>query len=93
MKKKFKKYFSIIVFVFILLMYFKIATSSNLGKRKVETYSINVSSNDTLWNIASDICKDNENLNIQNVILEIKDINNMTESVIYKGQTLNIPVY
>ena len=52
-----------------------------------------VQKEDTIWSIANNICKNNEKLNIQNVIIEIKQINDLSNSDIYIGQILNIPVY
>ena len=34
-----------------------------------------------------------EYLNVQNVIIEIKNINNLESSEIYLGQELNVPIY
>ena len=47
---------------------------------------------ETLWSIAEGLYSD-ENSNIQKIIYDIKDVNNMTESIVYEGQTINIPVY
>lgn len=93
MKRKNRRRFNMVIFVFILLVIFTFCTSFNLGKKQVETYEIKVNSNDTIWNIAKDICNNNNSLYIQNVILDIQDINNLTSSDIYVGQTLNIPIY
>ena len=62
--------------------------------REIHTYDYTVSSNDTLWNISKDVCnKSNENLDIQNVVHDIKYRNKLSNSDIYVGQVLEIPIY
>ena len=60
---------------------------------EIKTKDIVIKNNDTIWNIASDICDENDSLNIQNVVIQIKQINNMTTSDLYIGQQLKIPIY
>ena len=65
--------------------------SSKLGTKGL---NINTKKNDTLWNISKDVCnKSNENLDIQNVVRDIKYRNKLSDSDIYVGQVLEIPVY
>ncbi len=94
-KNNIKNLVNNIVILFIIFSVFGIFTSFNMGKRQVETKELVIESEDTIWNIASNVCSksDNENLNVQNVVIEIKEINNLTNSQIYEGQVLNIPVY
>lgn len=94
-KNNIKKLVNNIVILFIIFSVFGIFTSFNMGKRQVETKELVIESEDTIWNIASNVCSksDNENLNVQNVVIEIKEMNNLTNSQIYEGQILNIPVY
>ena len=87
-----KKIVSNILVVLAVLMLFRIITVSELGKEEKKTYSIVVNNKDTLWNIAEKISKE-KNINIQKVIYDIQEVNNMSSSSIYKGQTLHIPVY
>ena len=93
MKIKNKERFYIVLFIFGLLVVFSFFTSTSVGKKQVETYEIEVQNSDTIWDIASDICKKDSYLNIQNIILEIKDINNLSSSDIFAGQILNVPIY
>ena len=93
MKIKNRRRFNLVLFIFALILIFSFCTSFNLGKKQVCTYELEVKSNDTIWNIANNICKNNNNLNIQNVIIEIKDLNELSSSDIYVGQTLNVPIY
>ena len=93
MKRNNKRRVKMVIFIFGVLMVYTFFTSFQVGKKQIETYELEVNSNDTIWNIANTICKNNDNLNVQNVVLEIKDINNLSTSDIYVGQTLNIPIY
>lgn len=46
---------------------------------------------ETLWSIASDICKSSDaELNIQNVIIKIKNDNGMNDCTIYAWQELKL---
>ena len=81
----------ILATIFVL---FNTIGNFTFGSKNMETKTIMVESRDTLWSIASDICKaSSEDLNVQNVILEIKNINNLDSSEIFVGQELNIPIY
>ena len=50
-----------------------------------------VQTQDTLWTIAAKIT--DEESNIRNTIIEIKEINEMEDAQIYAGQTLKLPIY
>lgn len=84
-----------ILILFTMFSLFSIFTSFDMGKRQINTSELVIQGEDTIWNIANNICRKNkeENLNVQNVIIEIKEINNLTTSQIYEGQVLNIPIY
>lgn len=83
-----------IVVLAIIFILFNAITNVTFGSRNIETTTIYVERNDTLWSIATSICKNStENLNVQNVIIKIKKLNKLTESTIYYGQELKIPVY
>ena len=66
-----------------------------IGEGEIPTKSIVVANNDTLWAVASDVIKDSndDTLNINKVMHEIKELNDMNDSNIYVGQVLQIPVY
>ena len=81
-----------IILLFIIVMNF--ISNFTFGNKHIDTKSITVSSNDTLWQIANDVCDaSSENLNVQNIVIEIKNINNLKSSNIYTGQILEIPIY
>lgn len=91
--KKSKNGFANLVLICIISALFILFFNVNFANEQLEVVGHQVSYNDTLWDLASDICDSNENLNIQNVIIEIKEINNLTDSVIYNGQVIYLPVY
>lgn len=95
MKKKKGNLLQGIVIMFIIISSFGIATSSAVAKKDIKTEIYIVNENDTIWNIAKKICKKNKDkdLNIQNVIIQIKKVNNFSNSDIYVGQTLKLPIY
>lgn len=79
--------------LFIVLSICGIFLNSNLAKEDIKTNEIVISKEDTIWSLAKGICNKRNDLNIQNVIIEIKEINNLENSDIYEGQVINIPVY
>lgn len=84
----------IVVPIILILIFISISVFSNVSAVKYyETRKIVVEENDTLWDIASSICKDNPNLSIYSVINDIKKINNMNSSLVYVGQILEIYIY
>lgn len=93
MKIKYRKILVNISILFMIFTMFGMLSSYQFAKKNILTNTISVKSNDTIWNIAKNICKKDKNLNIQNVIIEIQEINNLTDSDIYVGQKLEIPIY
>lgn len=81
-----------IILLFIIVMNF--ISNFTFGNKHIDTKSVTVGVNDTLWKIAEDVCNDSsEDLNVQNIVIEIKNINNLKSSNIYSGQILEIPIY
>lgn len=64
-----------------------------VANKQIQMKEVYINNNDTLWSIAGKICEKDDSLNIQNVIIDIKKINNLENSNIYVGQTLFIPEY
>ena len=91
--KNLKKMIKNILFILVLIFIFKAFMSYQLAKTEYKTYNYTVNANDTLWNIASNICSKNTDIYIRKVITDIKEINNMSESIIYEGQTIMLPIY
>ena len=89
-----KRIFVNICIIVILFLVFNFISNFTFGNKHFETKSVTVNDNDTLWNIAKVVCNESsEDLNIQNVVIQIKNINNLKSSNIYSGQTLEIPIY
>lgn len=86
-----KKMVKNIILIVAVLLLFKAAISYQIAKTDYNTYDYLVVNNDTLWTIAGQIC--DENKNIRNVIIDIKEINNLKDSTIYVGQTIKLPIY
>lgn len=86
---------TIVTLFVILLVCGVIFTNKVFAIEQTPTRSYEVQVNDTLWKIASKICKksDNKDLNTQKVVYEIKELNSLTTSDIYVGQELVIPIY
>lgn len=91
--KRSNKFVVNVLFILSILFVITLFTNFNLANKQIKTNEIIVQSDDTIWNLAKKACKDKENLNIQNVVIEIKEINNLDSSDIYVGQVLNIPIY
>lgn len=92
-KKLIKRLIFNTVLLFIVLSICGIFLNYNLANKEIKTSEIVISKEDTIWSLAKGICNKRNDLNIQNVIIEIKEINNLKTSDIYEGQVLNIPVY
>lgn len=86
---------SIVTLFVILLVCGVIFTNKVFAIEQTPTRNYEVQSNDTLWKIASNICKKSEdkNLSTQKVVYEIKKLNLLSSSDIYVGQELVIPIY
>ncbi|MDD2627324.1 MAG: LysM peptidoglycan-binding domain-containing protein [Clostridia bacterium] len=82
-----------IIFLLAVLFLFNILTSQIFGKYNQETKEIIVSSRDTLWGISNNICKKDSSLNVQQVVHDIKKVNNLSSSNIIEGQILQVPIY
>lgn len=85
--------FNMIIMIIIVLICIFLFSQNCIAKKQIKTKEVCVNTNDTLWKIAGKICDKDESLNIQNVIIDIKKINNLDNSNIYVGQTLFIPEY
>lgn len=82
-----------ILFILGLFIIFNLLTSQIFGKKEIKTTDITIKSGDTLWGISSNICKKNSSLNIQEVIYDIKEINNLSSNEIIEGNVIQVPIY
>lgn len=80
----------LILFLFIVILH--VIFNSLLAKKEFVTKELVVVPGDTLWSIASDMMDDN-NTDIYRIMYDIKEINNMSESILYTGQTIYVPIY
>lgn len=80
-----------ILMILIFILLFKMVISYQLAKTEYKTYDYTVQKQDTLWTIAAKISE--EESNIRNTIIEIKEINQMEDAKIYEGQTIKLPIY
>lgn len=77
---------SMIIIVCILSFITSMLTTRVFSAASIQYDSIVVSEGDTLWSIANNIGG-----NVNKNIYEIKEINNLENSIIYVGQELKIP--
>ncbi len=82
-----------ILFLLVTFIIFNIFTSQIFGKKEIKTTEFTVQSGDTLWGISSTICKEDSSLNIQEVIYDIKEINNLNSNEIIEGKIIQVPLY
>lgn len=93
-KRRNKGVVALVFLMFIaVVIIFSIKINNVNASKYYETKKIVVSESDTLWEIASDIIKENDNISIYTVIKDIKKLNNMTSSTIYVDQILEVYVY
>lgn len=85
-KNKVKFIRSIAILIFLLIALFNISIAKTNSESEIIDYTIN--KGETLWNIAKEYTPDNKD--IRQTIYEIKQLNNMTDSTIYPGQTIKI---
>ena len=85
-KNKVKFIRSIAILIFLLIALFNISIAKTNSEAEIIDYTIN--KGETLWNIAKEYTPDNKD--IRQTIYEIKQLNNMTNSTIYPGQTIKI---
>lgn len=93
-KKSKRKNIIINVIILLFILYIcSIFLNYSLAKNEIKTSEIIVTSDDTIWSLAKQVCSNRSDLNIQNIMIEIKEINNLTSSDIYVGQVINLPIY
>ena len=92
-KRKFFRSISILLLIISSLMFFSKSTYS----RGEITYKENfIYSGDTLWSISKNEIANNkyfENRDIRDVVSELKNINNLSESNLEVGDKIKIPIY
>ena len=89
--KKFIRALVIVIGITILITF--LATKSIYSYEKLKTKTIYTNKGDTLWNIALDEKENNKyykDKNIREIVYDIKQINNMQDSIILPGEALKI---
>jgi hypothetical protein len=84
-----KTRFFTVIFSLSLILTVVLFASSAYSFEGERFDTVKVQKGDTLWNIAGDYCKNGD---IRRFIYEIKKINNLSDSQIYEGDDLKIPV-
>ena len=92
-KRKFIRNINILIMIISSLIIF----SKNTYSKGEITYKEDfIYSGDTLWNISKNEIENNkyfENKDIRDVVSELKEINNLSESNLKVGEKIKIPIY
>ena len=92
-KVKFVRTISVLVVIIVALVIF---TKSAYSKGEMRYKEDFIYSGDTLWSIAEKEIINNKyfnNKDIREVVLELKDINNLKDSNLVVGEKIKIPIY
>lgn len=92
-KRKFVRTVSIFILFISALIFFSKNIYLNVEITYKEDY---IYTGDTLWSIAKNEIENNkyfENRDIRDVVSQLKDINNFSNSNLVEGQKIRIPVY
>lgn len=92
-KTKFIRTISILIMLISIVIFFSKNTYSNGEISYKEDY---IYAGDTLWSIAKNEIENNkyfENKDIRAVVNELKTVNNFSNSELYEGQKIKIPIY
>ena len=91
-KKIVRSILLILGLIFVMSLFINKSTYSH---KEMEYTTLKVSHGDTLWEIASDLQKNNlvyKNKDVRYIIDDIKDLNNLSSSSLYINQELIIPL-
>ncbi len=91
----FKRFSMFVIGVILMIIVFiSILDTNSLSNTKINYIDFTVGSNDNLWKI-SNIVKENNinysNKDVREIIYEIKEINNLSNSNLIENQVLKIP--
>lgn len=94
--KNLKKFIRGILIIFgVILILSLIFVKSTLSYNTKEYKSISVKTGDTLWGIALDMQENNayyKGKDIRYIICDLKEINNLKNSILYANQEIQIPI-
>ena len=92
-KAKFARTISILIILICMVIIF---TKNTYSKGEISYKEDYIYEGDTLWSIAKNEIENNkyfENKDIRNVVDELKSVNNFSNSELYEGQKIMIPIY
>ena len=92
-KAKFARTISILIILICMVIIF---TKNTYSKGEISYKEDYIYEGDTLWSIAKNEIENNkyfENKDIRAVVDELKTVNNFSNSELYKGQKIMIPIY
>ena len=92
-KTKFVRTISILIILICMIIIF---SKNTYSKGEISYREDYIYSGDTLWSIAENEIENNryfENKDIRYVINELRIVNNFSNSELYKGQKIMIPIY
>lgn len=90
------KFFRTISIFIILLGAIIIFSKNTYSKGEISYKEDYIYTGDTLWNIAESELENNkyfENKDIRAVVNELKNVNNLSNSELYEGEKIIIPIY
>lgn len=94
--KNFKKFVrSILIILGIIFISSLIIVKSTLSYTNYKYKTIYVKSGDTLWSIALDMQANNpyyKGKDVRYIISNLKEVNNLSNSMVYTNQELQIPI-
>lgn len=91
-KRSLKLLFKNVLILFLLIVILHVIFNSLFAKKEFKTKELVIMPGDTLWSVANDLVDEN-NTDIYRIMYDIKEINNMSESILYVGQTIYVPIY
>lgn len=93
--KKIKKFMISMLITSFIVLFILLLSEKTFSHGEAATKVIYISDGDTLWNIALTEQNNNkyyENKNVREIIQDIKHLNNLSDSYIYEGQKIEIPI-
>ena len=87
--------FIVMTFICMTILIFGVAgliSSTHTQAASFDTFAqVEITENDTLWNIANDYCE--SNMDVRDVVADICEINDISAGDIQPGDIIFVPVY
>lgn len=84
-----KRFYTFIMIMTILVTIIVLTSAVNGADSHIGYETVTVEKGDTLWDLAE---RYSNGMDIRKYIVKIKELNDMTDSDIYEGDTLKMPV-